>query len=637
MKKLIITFTIVLIATWSYAAEFSPTVMILKGEDTLQYDFDGDPLTIPIELSGTPGAVWLIINTKGQAENINAIRNGHIGWHYVNNIDTTVYVSTRYTEAVGTSTILWDGTDDDGNIVAAGTYDYYLWGYDDVSPRILASQYVQVGRQWDAESTFIIQKGEDGLNLPEPFFFANRFNYDGRYYNYLGFDNPVWSKSGIHYKWILGGDPLDTANIQTTYVNIYESGGEIVLETGGPALNPTDYNIFYNCSRNAADRISTMTKWEWVTEGDAILDEDWLGWDELTWQEGGAAGGKYSVKAACWSDRNYIYVNSPGTNQSEYEWNKLRCVSFDGEVIFDKMMHEQFMPDDNGPLGLNNTAFEHFAFGLDPNTILIASCNACFIEMINTTSILDDPDVDFEDYGVWYNHNGDYFFDMNYEEDSNFPWACLADEQSCNRSRDCAAVDANGFNIIGLSYVGLNSIGVMTQDGSAIDYMAFADDFIADDVNTKLGGRVCDNGSNFDGLYWSSLITEETIPRGGTGGYGQHTATYIAFDSFHGIITNMPVIEPGVEDAQAAFAVDQNSPNPFNPTTSISFTIPAADHATVEIYNVAGQKVDTLVNGFIDSGKHSVVWDASGFSNGVYFYTVKSGDFSRTMKMTLLK
>ncbi len=112
---------------------------------------------------------------------------------------------------------------------------------------------------------------------------------------------------------------------------------------------------------------------------------------------------------------------------------------------------------------------------------------------------------------------------------------------------------------------------------------------------------------------------------------------FVAFDSVGGLITNEPGGIAVEEEAQAAFAVAQNSPNPFNPTTSISFTLPAADHVTVEIYNVSGQKVETLANNFLDAGKHSVVWDASGLSNGVYFYTVESGDFSKTMKMTLLK
>ena len=101
------------------------------------------------------------------------------------------------------------------------------------------------------------------------------------------------------------------------------------------------------------------------------------------------------------------------------------------------------------------------------------------------------------------------------------------------------------------------------------------------------------------------------------------------------VITNQPFTFE--DEKQLAFAVDQNAPNPFNPTTAISFTIPAAGNVTVDVYNVAGQKVDSLVNGMMSAGRHSVVWDATGYSNGVYFYTVKSGDFSKTMKMTLLK
>jgi hypothetical protein len=100
------------------------------------------------------------------------------------------------------------------------------------------------------------------------------------------------------------------------------------------------------------------------------------------------------------------------------------------------------------------------------------------------------------------------------------------------------------------------------------------------------------------------------------------------------MITDQLAVE---EDAAAAFAVSQNSPNPFNPTTTINFTLPVDGNVSVEVFNVAGQKVDTLVNDYMNAGQHNVVWDASGFSNGVYFYTVKSGEFAKTMKMTLLK
>ena len=100
------------------------------------------------------------------------------------------------------------------------------------------------------------------------------------------------------------------------------------------------------------------------------------------------------------------------------------------------------------------------------------------------------------------------------------------------------------------------------------------------------------------------------------------------------MITNAVGVD---ENSPAAFSVAQNSPNPFNPTTTIYFTLSQAGNVTVDVYNVAGQKVDTIANRFMDSGSYSAVWDASGFSAGVYFYTVTASDFSKTMKMTLLK
>jgi len=112
------------------------------------------------------------------------------------------------------------------------------------------------------------------------------------------------------------------------------------------------------------------------------------------------------------------------------------------------------------------------------------------------------------------------------------------------------------------------------------------------------------------------------------------TVWYVAHDSIKGIISN----QVGVADAApAAFAVAQNTPNPFNPTTTINFSIPKAGKVTVEVFNAAGQKVDTIVNSQMTAGSHSVNWNAAKFSAGVYFCTVKSGSFSKTVKMTFLK
>ena len=85
------------------------------------------------------------------------------------------------------------------------------------------------------------------------------------------------------------------------------------------------------------------------------------------------------------------------------------------------------------------------------------------------------------------------------------------------------------------------------------------------------------------------------------------------------------------------FTVSQNFPNPFNARTKINFAIPGDANVRIDIYNVAGQLVESIDNGYTNAGQHSVVWDASNIASGVYFYKVAYGNDSRTMKMTLLK
>jgi hypothetical protein len=85
------------------------------------------------------------------------------------------------------------------------------------------------------------------------------------------------------------------------------------------------------------------------------------------------------------------------------------------------------------------------------------------------------------------------------------------------------------------------------------------------------------------------------------------------------------------------FSVSQNFPNPFNAKTSLSFGLPEANEVTINIYNVAGQLVESMDQGYLNAGHHSIVWDASDVASGIYFYKVSAGDNNEIMKMTLLK
>ncbi len=91
-----------------------------------------------------------------------------------------------------------------------------------------------------------------------------------------------------------------------------------------------------------------------------------------------------------------------------------------------------------------------------------------------------------------------------------------------------------------------------------------------------------------------------------------------------------------------SYSLDQNRPNPFNPTTSINFTLPRASNVKLEIYNILGQKVLELANGFYEAGTYSEFWDGNdsngkNVSTGVYFYQLSVDDFQETKKMLLLK
>ncbi len=81
----------------------------------------------------------------------------------------------------------------------------------------------------------------------------------------------------------------------------------------------------------------------------------------------------------------------------------------------------------------------------------------------------------------------------------------------------------------------------------------------------------------------------------------------------------------------------QNYPNPFNPTTKIKFTIPKAGNVNLAVYNILGQKIRELINGFIQAGKHSFEFNGNNLSSGIYFYRLKENGHALIRKMILLK
>ncbi len=138
--------SVLIAATTVSAADFSPTLLKMSTDAVVQYDFDGSDLEIPVTVSGTAAGVIFSVFTRDKGDEVGAVQNGFLGWHYVNKIDTCVYFSSLKNMEYGANTIVWDGRDQDGSVVPAGEYTYYLWAYDNQSPKQLMSQYVSYDR-----------------------------------------------------------------------------------------------------------------------------------------------------------------------------------------------------------------------------------------------------------------------------------------------------------------------------------------------------------------------------------------------------------------------------------------------------------------------------------------------------------
>jgi uncharacterized protein (DUF362 family) len=115
-------------------------------------------------------------------------------------------------------------------------------------------------------------------------------------------------------------------------------------------------------------------------------------------------------------------------------------------------------------------------------------------------------------------------------------------------------------------------------------------------------------------------------------------------DSYH--LVNQPFDYAGVTSVAAkedrpvvpdAFAIEQNFPNPFNPSTSIQYTIPKPGSVRLEIFDVTGEVVDVLVDGVMTAGDHLQVWNSASRASGTYFYRLSFDGVSKTKSMLLVR
>ncbi|MDP8287164.1 MAG: PKD domain-containing protein, partial [Candidatus Electryonea clarkiae] len=170
------------------------------------------------------------------------------------------------------------------------------------------------------------------------------------------------------------------------------------------------------------------------------------------------------------------------------------------------------------------------------------------------------------------------------------------------------------------------------EDDELISLIASTDDPLTEEIDGFTEG----NEMSF--RFWDS--SEDTVI--------ELTVTVISgdetFASLGTSVLDLEIMTTGISDdpIPTVTKLDSNYPNPFNPETTINFSIKESGHVTLEIYNIKGQKVKTLVNDVKNAGYHSVVWDGTDdnrnpVSSGIYLYKMNGGNQIMLKKMLLVK
>jgi hypothetical protein len=141
-------------------------------------------------------------------------------------------------------------------------------------------------------------------------------------------------------------------------------------------------------------------------------------------------------------------------------------------------------------------------------------------------------------------------------------------------------------------------------------------------------GFVNGNGSSTETQYYSFSDNSVSV--------GKYFYRLKQLD-FSGSFEYSNEVEVTILEVLNDFTLNQNYPNPFNPSTRISFIIPQSGYTTLKVFDVLGNEVATIIESDLSQGSYELLFDASGLSSGIYFYSLNSGEFTKTMKMILSK
>ncbi len=205
-------------------------------------------------------------------------------------------------------------------------------------------------------------------------------------------------------------------------------------------------------------------------------------------------------------------------------------------------------------------------------------------------------------------------------------------------TKDGWYVDDIGILVYGIVPVELSSFAAAEQDKTILlnwitstetNNMGFEVERKSTELNSgwqKLG-FVSGNGTTTEKSLYS--FVDKSPVEGNT----YYRLKQIDFDGSSKTFTSVEINFGVVKE----YSLAQNYPNPFNPSTEINFSLEKSGNTILKVYNILGSEVASLLDGFMEAGKHSIKFNAKDLTSGVYFYTIKADNFTSTKKMILMR
>jgi len=660
--KLVFTTLIVLCASLVYAGtagyEYVRSEELTKLEidvGDVAYDFSGNA-EVPFTLRGTQATVYLAIYTTNQPTAGGWGGPGRPEWNGGHSLLRREGIpnAVRIVECgqfdEGAGTCAWDGTDWAGEDVAPGTYRLYVLGYDNITD---ANWVAVTGYGFRMRSSEVKVMQGQGYMHAIPARLGGCCNNDKGgprsdiMHSYGGgfmlYPIPPGNLLEADDPW----DILAPFSVELPEYGMTDDEGNPQQILGGQAhgvaIDPEDFSRNWMYGYSGVGVIGVTVDW------DSQTSEPMAGFGVApnSWQKQVAQGDHASFFFSVQYYEGFLYMGNGWLNDPPaagiYELDASTGEVTDIIDVSELMVFEQYGHDPENTettlaasmincISIDDQGFVMAAGGWGPSSI-------------NSVPTKVDWNGDL----IYQNDRGDGFNDNI--------WAGEAQALGVEASTDgeSHAVSISRGDIPGFVFMTEASKGDMSRqpsfgavygpDGSGIFHAQGPNIALSNHEATGSGTNMIHEQSDWDGLYILTAEKAVGADAGWNDEFGGYQIAHWPFRISQALIGSD--FATAIAEVPSAVTPDQVElgdayPNPFNPTTTIQFAVPANGHATITVLNTQGQVVNTLVNEFVSTGTYSTTWDgmnANGelAAGGLYFYRLRVGGHEVTKKMTFLK